>query len=478
RAMLLSPRSPGARRAKAAIFGSRRFIMWRRFFALVVFLVCFGCLDARSQEFRMIRSEEDWAAQGEQSSVPLKNLSLSQGGSTRLSIGGDIRERWEGFHNELWGEAEEKTTSSFLQRYMLHCDLRLNSRFRFFGQLKSGIETGRRSGARPIDEDLFDLHEAWAEWRFLDGGQARSMALRAGRQEMNLGSGRLVSIREGPNVRLSFDGARLITSANGWSIEGFAMRPHRTKPGVFDDTPDPRQSVWGAYATHEAEGRGSDVYYIGLKRRQREFNAGVGNELRHSFGARLFGAAKAWDYDFEGVWQAGRFGSGTINAWTLASNTGYRWDCILKPRVGVKADVASGDGNPTDGTLGTFNAMFPKGAYFSQADLLGPYNLVDLHPSISVNATERITLTADVDMFWRQSTKDGLYDVPGFVIVPGHGSSARHVGYGTNVSVEWEISRNVTLEGEYQRFLPGRFLREVDLNKTVTYVGLWVSFRF
>jgi hypothetical protein len=423
----------------------------------------------------MIRSEEDWTINGDQSSTRMKNISLR---SARLSIGGDIRERWEGFRNDLWGETEEKTISSLLQRYMIHADLRVNSQFRFFGQLKSGIETGRRYEARPVDEDRLDVHEAWMEWRFLDRGKAGSMALRAGRQELNFGSGRLVSFREGPNVRLSFDGARLTTSADRWSIEGFAMRPHRTRPGVFDDAPDPQQSVWGAYATREVEGDGLDVYYIGLKRRQREFSSGVGNELRHSFGARAFGTARSWDYDFEGVWQAGQFASGAINAWTVASNTGYTWHCTLKPRVGLKADVASGDGDPNDRSLGTFNAMFPKGNYFSQADLLGPYNLVDFHPSISVNATEHVKVTADVDMFWRQSTTDGLYDAPGFLIVPGHGSSARHVGYGTNVSAEWDISRNVSVEGEYQRFMPGRFLREVNLTKSVTYIGVWVSYRF
>jgi len=38
-----------------------------------------------------------------------------------------------------------------LQRYMLHTDVHLGSRFRFFGQLKSGIEVNRVSGPRPAD---------------------------------------------------------------------------------------------------------------------------------------------------------------------------------------------------------------------------------------------------------------------------------------------------------------------------------------
>jgi hypothetical protein len=444
----------------------------------VQFLLAVAGFRAYGEDFRMIRSQEDWSGEAAGTSTPLKNIRLGSGGSTRLSLGGDIRQRWEGFRNEEWGRAEERASNSLLQRYMLHADLRSGPHFRFFGQLKSGIESGRKSGPRPIDEDRLDVHEAWAEWQFLEIAESRGIALRAGRQEVNFGSGRLVSIREGPNVRLSFDAARVIATTGSWHVQGFAMRPHRTRRGMFDDAPDHRQSVWGAYVTRQAEQFGLDVYYIGLARRGREFHSGFGDELRHSFGTRLFRSGTPWDYDFETIWQGGQFGNGGIRAWTVASNTGYTWGCALKPRAGLKADVASGDKNPNDRTLGTFNALYPKGAYFSQADLLGPYNLLDVHPSISIQPAESVKVTADVDMFWRHSPKDGLYDVPGFVIVPGHASSARHVGYGTNVSVEWEVSRNLTLEAEYQRFLPGQFLREVNLTKTVTYAGIWASFRF
>src|SRR5690606_10364983 len=34
--------------------------------------------------------------------------------------------------------------------------------------------------------------------------------------------------------------------------------------------------------------------------------------------------------------------------------------------------------------LQTFNPLFPRGAYFSQANLLGPLNHVDLHPALSL----------------------------------------------------------------------------------------------
>jgi hypothetical protein len=49
----------------------------------------------------------------------------------------------------------------------------------------------------------------------------------------------------------------------------------------------------------------------------------------------------------------------------------------------------------------------------SEADLQGPYNLMDLHPSLQVNLTPRVKLTTDADFFWRQSIRDGIYGIPG-----------------------------------------------------------------
>ena len=52
---------------------------------------------------------------------------------------------------------------------------------------------------------LFRAHAASMVYQ--EPGSALNPTLRIGRQEMSYGSSRLVSVREGPNVRRSFDGA-------------------------------------------------------------------------------------------------------------------------------------------------------------------------------------------------------------------------------------------------------------------------------
>src|SRR5262249_48825881 len=135
-----------------------------------------------------------------------------------------------------------------LERYMLHADVHLGETTRFFVQLKSGIETGRLGGPRPPDEDKLDVNQAFVDFKF-DLGDGRSLTVRGGRQEMAFGSSRLVSFREGPNVRQSFDGVRVFALVGAWRVDGFVTKPVETDLGVFDDAPDHTRTFWGVYTT-------------------------------------------------------------------------------------------------------------------------------------------------------------------------------------------------------------------------------------
>src|SRR5439155_15650794 len=86
-----------------------------------------------------------------------------------------------------------------------------------------------------------------------------------------------------------------------------------------------------------------------------------------------------WNFEFVG--QFGSFGNADILAWTTASDTGWIFArAPAKPRVFVRADIASGDHGGSN--LGTFNPLFPRGAYFNEAALIGPQNIMDLQPGV------------------------------------------------------------------------------------------------
>jgi len=101
----------------------------------------------------------------------------------------------------------------------------------------------------------------------------------------------------------------------------------------------------------------------------------TGDEHRHSFGARWFGGRNQWDWNSEAVVQAGDFGNHSIFAWTVSFDSGYTWDTTWQPRLGLKVDVASGSHSLTNGTQGTFDALYFKSGYFNDASLIRPANI-------------------------------------------------------------------------------------------------------
>jgi hypothetical protein len=120
------------------------------------------------------------------------------------------------------------------------------------------------------------------------------------------------------------------------------------------------------------------------------------------------------DFDDEALWQFGTFGSGNIRAWTVATETGYRFPNMpLKPRFSVKADISSGD-HPASNTLGTFNPLFPKGDYFGVLATTGPgpINFIDVHPHVEIALPHNVAASFDWIVQWRESLDDGVYNVP------------------------------------------------------------------
>ena len=397
-----------------------------------------------------------------------------------LSFGGEIREQAEYYDYPSWG-AQTPHNGYLLQRYMLHADLRLGSRVRFFGQFKSGIERGRKGGARPIDVDKFDLHQAFIDvvmWR----KDKESLSLRAGRQEMAYGASRLVSFREGPNVRQSFDGVRATLQKSDWKIDAFVVKPVETNRGYFDDAWENGRTFWGIYAVRPLKiipKAHVDLYYFGLDRKASRFQQGTGREQRQTVGARVWGANKNWDHDNEFVLQFGKFGARDIRAWEFSTNNGYTFvSALFHPRIGIGTGVASGDRNPNDRKVNTFNALFPTGSYFGKADLVGPYNVIAVRPSIEFTLRENIKFTPDYEFFWRESAKDGIYGLSGNLIRSSGISGARYIGSHLNLDFEWKVNRNLTFNAVYLHFFSGRFLRETGAARDVNFGSAWLTYKF
>jgi Alginate export len=398
-----------------------------------------------------------------------------------LSVGGEIRQRYEYTRDPLFGADVEDRSGVWLQRFALHGDLDFGPHFRVFGQLSSALERGSVRGPSPVDENELALQNAFVDVKVPLGPDA-DLALRGGRQELHFGSGRLVDVREGPNVRRTFDAVRATVELAGWRVDALAGRPRRPLPGVFDDEANDDQALWGVYAVG-SDGQfalgGIELYYLGFEDDAGAFAQGIARERRHSIGARFYGEERGWDWNWETIYQFGSFGEGDIAAWTIASETGFTFErASWRPRIALSANIASGDGNPADADLGTFNALFPRGNYFSQAAVLGPRNFLNIHPFVTVRPTESWSLTADMNFFWRLDKQDGIYAPSGQLIRGPSGSGERFVGSALSLTSGFALADNLAFTAIYTHFFTGEFLRATGPSDDIDFFELTVQFKF
>jgi Alginate export len=413
-----------------------------------------------------------------------------------VTLGADIREQYEFIENDNFGLGSVNNHGYRLQRIMLYSDWHFGPYFRAFVQLKTSEEEGREPGPRPTDRKRLDFNQVFVDLSYprtvLPADQSY-LTLRLGRQEIDFGDERLLAVREGPNTRQSFDGARLILNSSDGRVDVFALRVDPDETGYFDNDPSwSHATVWGVYSTFplttkstaaELNNISLDLFYIGFEHGQAQFNQGVGDELRHSIGGRLWRAhhINGLDFNLFGVYQFGSFAGKQISAFSAAIDAGYKvFNLPWAPRIAGSLQISSGDSSLHGSKLETFNAMFPAGYYYGGAldEQIGPANAIVLQSELDLHPTASLVINLKAMFVWREDTADGLYNVPGFVVLPGSSNSHHYVGASPQVLITQQLGRHMSVSFNYYHFYRGGFLTSQPETKDVDYFSIWTSYTF
>ncbi len=467
-----------------------------RYFSLITFIVSFHSLNAQENDgeydepprYSLFRASEnydylkndnpyerDW-------SDPLKFISLNKEKSIYLSLGGQIRTRFEHYSNRFWEENVDQDFYS--QRLAFHTDLHLGKNFRVFTELYHGYTSHEREF---VENDEIDIHQAFLQLDFKLKSNA-DLSVLAGRQELAYGSARLVGLREGPNIRRTFDAIRTIFKSGNTNIQAFYSKEVRPTIFAFDnqfalfdgDALNPK--LWGLYNQFKIKGFNgmNELYYLGYQNQNSTINDVSGKESRHSIGLRRFGKiGKRFTYNTEAIYQFGKIGNATISAFNLEGNWHYKLiNSSWKWNPGLKLEYTSGDRALGDEKLNTFNPLFVNPAYYSLAATITPANLISIHPSISATPLENLKLYVEWGVFWRASENDGLYRPPRFLSRPSNGITERDLGSQFGFQASYELNRHLSFDMDISYFIAGDFQKLSGSGDNIFHIAPTMSYKF
>ena len=206
------------------------------------------------------RWQEDWSvlADPRVSRVPLDSLKYiplsSSDPKTYLSFGANLRERFESDDAVDFGTSGNKPQSYVISRAEADADLRVADQLQAFVQLQSDFAPWKTK-LTPVDQDRLDLEQAFiAITEPLAGGSFR---FRVGRQQIGFDLQRFISVRDGPNLRQSYDAIWGDYENGPWRLTAFFSQPVQDRDlRAFDDYSSPRLTYSGVRLERKVDGLG------------------------------------------------------------------------------------------------------------------------------------------------------------------------------------------------------------------------------
>lgn len=395
-----------------------------------------------------------------------------------LWLGGEERVRVESLH----GAGFQRGSDSYpLQRLRLQLGIRVRPwlKFNFEGQ-DSRVFLHEVSPAPASLRNPMDLRQGYVEAGDVETGSFR---LRAGRQSLDFGEGRLVEDSDWSNTGLTFDALRLTMRGGRFRVDAFSGAPVRVNTGGFD-RPARAERLHGFYGSIERLIPNATIEpYLFLRRMDLSFGEGAetGKLDSRTAGFRWAGMLSPdFDYEMEMTLQRGTQAHQRVSAWASSWVFGYApLHTRHRPRFFVGMDRASGDRNPLDSVHGRFSSLYSGTAdAYDTASLFGYTNLVHVRPGAEFRVRESLAFTVAYHSYWRASQFDGLYSGPGDRILEADVSRSKHIGQGADVQTTWSPARDTSVDLTVGRLLPGEFLRGGGRDSAYTYVFLGLTQRF
>lgn len=344
--------------------------------------------------------------------------------------------------------------------------------------------------------NAFELVSAWVGADIARPfGSGTSLALKAGRMQIDIGSRRLVAADDYRNTTNGFTGLRADLGLKSLKATLIYVLPQQRRPDDLSSVLDNKvrfdhegfdQVLWGGLLTRPKTLGPASVELgffhlgerdtVGRPTRDRSLNTIDARIIRNP-------AAGVIDYELEGIYQSGHISASVaagaarvpVSAWFSHADIGYTFAGAWKPHVSAELDVASGD--KAGGTYTRFDSLFGM----RRADLgpVGLFNVVArtnvITPGVRVEAapSKRIDFHLSYRLLWLAEATDAF---SGTGIRDASGQSGRFAGQQLDARVRtWIIPDRLRFEVDGVWLAKGRFLTaapNAPLTKDSKYLSL------
>jgi hypothetical protein len=397
-----------------------------------------------------------------------------------INFSGDERLRLEGFSGG--GFRPSNDDLYLLSRFRFSTTLRPAGWWKIVAQTQDArVWWENQKPYGPPHQDTWDLRQAYAE---LGDPDKNPVALRVGRQEISLGGERLVGVSQWQNVGRSFDAARLLVHYKKLSLTAFAASVVVLHDGEVGSV-TPGNNLHGLYASVANWIPNSTLEPYFMWRLQPNVKSELGPlghlDMKIS-GARWLGKIRALDYNTSIVIERGSASTDQVDAWAGHWLLGYSLPNVAGSlRLVAEYNYATGDGNPHDGRVNTFQLLYPTAHdRHGLSDQVGWRNIHHLRGTVEIKPRPKWTLTPSYNAFWLADARDALYNSQGNVVVPrvADGAAGRWVGQELDIAAAYSISRATQIGAGFAHILPGTFLRLTTPGHAYNYPYLQITTKF
>jgi len=338
-------------------------------------------------------------------------------------------------------------------------------------------------------EDQLELYETYLE---ISDETAEHWAFKAGRQTLVYGNSRIFGPGSwGNSGRYQWDALKLSLKHKEHFID----------------------FIWGGTVIHEPE-------QFSLRHRHKEYGAGFYSHLQvseymelepfyllkydrherytaisstdkddlmcHSGGFRAAGEVAPLFFDLTLVYQWGDYGKQRLEAWGAHLLLGTKFaDFMWKPSLSIEYSFASGDSDPDDGRMGTFQGVFgARDKMYGRMNLMDWSNLHDIQLNLDFKPLKRVQVYVGAHRFWLAEKKDG-WSLNSNAYRDVSGNSGSHLGDEVDLVLQWNpditaLSHGlrIAIMAGYSYFWPGDFVKNVADDSEADWVFTQVECKY